>query len=499
MKRIETAAALRRLTMIAGLVAAQSAAKPQVDPALAPAQQAYLKLDDEDALAQARALLATQPDHAAARELEARCLLQMKRPAEALAALAKLASPSPAAQIVQADALAASGDGDGALVTVQNVLATHPRFLEAHLARVRALLARHDLPVASKTLEEMRQKDPSRPDFVPLAAALLEAARRLPDALKLHQSIVADPRRFATLDPHAIRDANEGIARVSFFLGRFDDALRGYGELARRWPHVAEYHYRLGLCQGMAKLPMDAIASLRTAVELDPSLHECRLRLAEMYRTKQMVPEAIAEFEQLHAVEATKRESARALAELWLKSGSVEKAAALTKEFEGLEPPTAQELEVAGLVHDKLGERDVAKGLYRRCLALDPLQFDVFYKLALLLLRSEVPAERDEGAAMMERYERIVPVLPDLEGAVAGFKLSAANPNAMIAIAGILNVGGEYELARQWVERAIKAAPNDALAQGIAGCIAANQKRDADALAAFERSVELGATASIRR
>jgi cytochrome c-type biogenesis protein CcmH/NrfG len=82
-------------------------------------------------------------------------------------------------------------------------------------------------------------------------------------------------------------------------------------------------------------------------------------------------------------------------------------------------------------------------------------------------------------------------VLPDVESAIQALRLAPDNPHWMIGLAGILNVAGEYPLARGWIERALEARGDDPLALGIAGCIAANQRRDAEALVLFERAQKL--------
>src|SRR5262249_10197702 len=161
------------------------------------------------------------------------------------------------------------------------------------------------------------------------------------------------------------------------------------------------------------------------------------------------------------------------------------------QQIESVEPPSAAVLETCGLVREQSGDVPRAKADLRRCLELDPLRFSVLYKLSLLLQRSDSAEERARGAEMMARFQKAVPVLPDIESAVAAIQLMPDNPVQMVHLAGVLNVGAQYETAQVWIDKALRITPEDPLAHGIAGCIAANRGQDDDALRHFERAQKL--------
>jgi tetratricopeptide (TPR) repeat protein len=487
-------------TLAALVLAASMQAAPAPAPAPAPADAASVvaaakarsdALDDAAALELLQPLLAPGRDEPAALELAARCQLELVRPDDALALLDRIARPAATTSILRARCLAAKGDGTRALALLDNLIAGQPLLVDAQVARIRVLLAQDDLHAANDAILAARRSDRDRADLILFSARVAERRHQLQDAYRLFELVAGTPWRAATLDPHDVRDAVEGAGRVAFQGGKYESALRWQLELVQRQPRNVAAHFQLGMCQAMANRSGDAVATLCETLALDPGHDECRLRLAELYRTSGMIEEAAREFRRLRAVPAYQLDATRYLAELALKAGELEQAIAFVQEIESVDPPSAAVLETCGLVREQAGDAPRAKADLRRCYELDPLRFSVLYRLALLLSRSDSAEERAQGAGMMARYQKAVPVLPDIEGAVAAIQLMPDNPVQMVHLAGVLNVGGQYDTAQVWIAKALRIIPDDPFAHGIAGCIAANRGQDDEALRHFERAQAL--------
>jgi tetratricopeptide (TPR) repeat protein len=489
--------ALLALVLVGVPAAAQE--KPPAAPAapvdagavVAAAKERFDALDERAALELLKPLLGVPAADAAALELAARCQVELGRPDEALAALDRIAKPSAATRIARARALAAKGEGKRALALLDELLVGQPLHVDARLERIRALLAEDDLRGANDAILDLRRSERDRGELLLFAARVAERRHQLSDAYHLYEMVAGTPWRAAALDAHDLRDAIEGAGRVAFRGGKYEAALRWQRELVKRAPRSASARFQLGMSEAMASRTGEAIATLKEALALDPGHDECRMRLAELYRTSGMIEESAAEFERLRALPAWRLDATRYLAELAMKTGELERALAFVQEIEAVDPPTAAVLETCGLVREQAGDTPRAKADLRRCLELDPLRFSVLYKLALLLGRSDSAEERAQGAEMMASYLKTVPVLPDLESAVAAIQLMPDNPVQMVHLAGVLNVGGQYESAQVWIDKALRTTPDDARAHAIAGCIAANRGKDPEALRHFERAQAL--------
>jgi tetratricopeptide (TPR) repeat protein len=459
--------------------------------AVAAAKARYDQLDDGAALDLLLPLLAADEPPLAATELAARCLFQLRRYDEAVQLLARVKSPPASVRILLAECAAKKGELPLALAQLDELIGHDPLQVAAKVARIRVLIAQNDLRAAAEAIADVRRMDRDLNELIPLSAQVSERKNLLPDALRLYEMVLDTPWRRSTLDAHVVSEAMEGAARVNFQGGRFDASIRRYVELVKRQPKEARYRFGLGMSQAMAGLQNEAVATLREAVALDPGCDECRMRLAELLKTTGHVDESVREFEQLRGVPAYRIDATRYLADLALRSGALEKALDYVKEIEGSDPPSPSVLETCGFVRAEAGDLDRAKADLRRCFELDPLRFTVLYRLALLLARSDVPAEREQGAVLLARYQKAVPVLPALEKAVAAIQLMPDSPVLMVRLAGVLNVAGQYEPALLWITRALRATPEDPLAHGIAGCIAANTGQKDEALRQFERAQAL--------
>jgi tetratricopeptide (TPR) repeat protein len=460
--------------------------------AVAAAKARYDQLDDGAALDLLLPLLAADEPPLAATELAARCLFQLRRYDEAVALLARVKAPPASVRILLAQCAAKKGELPLALAQLDELIGHDPLLVAAKVARIRVLIAKNDLRAAAEAIADVRRMDRDLHELIPLSAQVSERRNLLPDALRLYEMVLDTPWRRATLDAHVVSEALEGAARVNFQGGRFDASIRHYVELVKRQPRDAKYRFGLGMSQAMASLHDEAIATLREAVALDPGYDECRMRLAELLKTTGRVEDSVREFEQLRGVPAYRLDATRYLADLALRSGALEKALDYVKEIEGSEPPSPSVLETCGFVREQAGELKPREGRPAPLLRARPaaIHRPLPPRAAARALRRAGGAE-SRGRSLLARYQKAVPVLPALGKAVAAIQLMPDNPVQMVRLAGVLNVAGQYEPALLWITRALRATPEDPLAHGIAGCIAANTGQNDEALRQFERAQAL--------
>ncbi len=68
----------------------------------------------------------------------------------------------------------------------------------------------------------------------------------------------------------------------AFRMGKLDNAIVGFADIVRRYPHVADAHFNLGLALSATKRFHDAAAAFRYALRLDPDDHSVVKNLAKV-------------------------------------------------------------------------------------------------------------------------------------------------------------------------------------------------------------------------
>jgi tetratricopeptide (TPR) repeat protein len=179
------------------------------------------------------------------------------------------------------------------------------------------------------------------------------------------------------------------------------------------------------------------------------------------------------------------------LAEIRLDQSQLDKAkqhadAALT-----VAPNNGDVLLISARVREKVGDVPAAKEMYRKAIAGDPLLFDASYRLGLLLARSEDAAEQAEGKQRLERHKKLEPLLQDIVRTRREIELAPRSVGLLTRMAGLLNLGGEYESARLVGERADKLNARSPSTCIQLGYISANLGDKAAALKYFERAQKL--------
>ncbi|OYT71537.1 MAG: hypothetical protein CFK52_07845 [Chloracidobacterium sp. CP2_5A] len=185
--------------------------------------------------------------------LRGQALLQMNRPADAIAALSKAIAREPSwaeARRRRGDAYAAQNDLEAALTDWQAAYAAAP---ESELAGdiAGALLQLNRVDAAQSFLKSARAAFPADARLAAFAAeaardgALAQAAQML-RAGKFAESAAAYAPLVAS-DPEAAAP-RAGLATALFKLERFGEAAQNFEILRRRQPEIAATYFFLGVC-----------------------------------------------------------------------------------------------------------------------------------------------------------------------------------------------------------------------------------------------------------
>jgi tetratricopeptide (TPR) repeat protein len=295
------------------------------------------------------------------------------------------------------------------------------------------------------------------PDWDGAISALREAISKGPDAPELHNmlglmlgrkgspsnEVLAEFHEALRLRPN-YAEAHNNMGLVLAQNGEDEKATAEFREAVRIRPDFADAHANLGAVLTLTDVE-EAIGELEKAVSLDPGLLKAQFNLAEAYGNSPSHGTA-KQIEQLRKIISVAPDFARA----HLSLGKA-------------------------LLHD--GKIDDAVTELREATRLEPASGEAHYQLGLALMRS---GKQEEAATEVKK----------------GRELSSAderNQNAELDIsegkAALEN--GELQQAESKFRHAIRLQPDSSVAQHLLAITLEKQDRPADALVAYEKTLEL--------
>jgi len=493
---IRTASTL--LASLALAVAAPTAsgqAGPQLPEEVKQIRQLYLTYDDAAALSACNDYLVTHPGDPVVLELRAWSLRQLGRFDDAARTVDLINPKSTRLKLLLAECLGMNkANVARAHSIIDEVSSEDPNAVEPHLVRGRIYLAHGQAKEAAAEISYVRT---TRPKLYPgqlLAAFLAEMSGNFDEALKLYLPLVAKSSEFDRIDPHDDRDAVVALAGCYLKMQRYEDAVKLYQQLAERFPKAPIVRAELALALSMQERTAEAIEACEKAVELAPSMAGFRTRLAMLYRTAGRNADAIAQLEKVVEAEAPSAEQFLAdlrLAELYLEAGALDKAVTHAEAVMKIGPEHEDVLAVNARVREKVGDGKAAAELYRKAIDRNPLTFDAMYRLGLLLARSEVAAEQEEGKKLLDRHKKIEPYLLDIQRTQREYEINPSSPMLLTRLCGLLNLAGEYDQARRWGERSASMNSRSPSTYMQLGYVAANRGDNAAALKYFEMAQKM--------
>ena len=257
-----------------------------------------------------------------------------------------------------------------------------------------------------------------------------------------------------------------------------NEVLAEFHEALRLRPNYAEAHNNMGLVLAQNGEDERATAEFREAVRIRPDFADAHANLGAVL-TLTDVEEAIGELEKAVSLDPGLLKAQFNLAEAYGNSPShgVAKQIEQLKKIISVAPDFARAHLSLGkaLLHD--GKIDEAVAELREATRLEPTSGEAHYQLGLALMRS---GKQEEAAAEVKK----------------GRELSSAdeqNQNAELDIsegqAALEN--GELQQAESKFRHALRLKPDSSVAQHLLAITLEKQNRPADALLAYEKTLEL--------
>lgn len=387
-----------------------------------------------------------------------------------------------------------------------------------------------DLEAAETIVKTLLEQDPEDATAMLWLAKIDHARGNIEAALEQLQRLreMGDPNF----------DAERLIGRIEFDRGEYEAALEAYDNAIRIDGGYPFIHHRRALLLMALGRNEESEAAFRRAIALLPDYSEAVLDLAELLVLEGRVDEALAALQELLGHEgdfaeallmsanllaemekpeeaidvleqranALPREGVILLGRLYYDVGRYDDALGIFRSLYDIEPHTPELARILGEVSLKKGNAGDALDYYRQAIALAPDDFRNY--LALFFVSSKEFREPDETVVELppdearQLLDRAASLLTDgdFEGYyVVGIayqslddyqrsqelleralQLKPDDEGALLNLAGVLEKRGQYDLAREHVERLYRLQPDDPVVCNFYGYILTLMNRDLD-------------------
>jgi tetratricopeptide (TPR) repeat protein len=171
-----------------------------------------------------------------------------------------------------------------------------------------------------------------------------------------------------------------------FHLGRHEQALAQYRDLASRFPHDAEVLLGLGESLEVLRQDADAVTAYRAAAEADPGNPLVYHYLAACYVTRGELQDALVAYRRLVQLRPDDADAIANLAATLGQLGHWEDAATNSREAFRLKPHAAPAQNLGGALVE-LGQYEAAEQAFRDALRFEPENREVQVRLAEVLCK----------------------------------------------------------------------------------------------------------------
>jgi tetratricopeptide (TPR) repeat protein len=306
-------------------------------------------------------------------------------------------------------------------------------------------------------LDEAKQRaGPGHPlaDQLALERVLLCAERgRVDEVLKVCQSLMKQNDQNASLVLEAIA---HGYMRAL----RLGDAETWLKQWQEREPDNPQASFLRALVQDDLTRFLDAIASYRHVLEIDPEWHEARLRLAVDLLDLSQAREALGHLEYLQRRKPDNPLIAVRLAQCRDQLGESPEAVQILEGVLARQPHFAPALAERGRLAARDGQLAEAEAWLREACLREPTNYQARYQLHLCLTRQAKTAEADEVMARMKQIEDDNQRLQEITTRL--LSRSPHDADLYCEVGRILLRSGAAEDGLRWLQNALKENPQHA-------------------------------------
>jgi len=258
-------------------------------------------------------------------------------------------------------------------------------------------------------------------------------------------SALRDLRRAAELDPLATQP-RELLGDVNYALGRYVDAVEHYSQYLDLDDRSPRLLYKVALSSFQLGEPKTAIASLRTAVAMEPRFAEGHYLLGICLRETGQTNDAAKALLRAVAIQPALLQAREELADIYAKLGRPEERASQLEALAALDPRASREVSL-GLGYARGGQLD--RAVMRLGTAAERFPDDGATYVAL----GRVWMERAAGGNRIELNK----ALRALETAVG----NSSNSEALTLLGRALLMSGDLRRAQDALQRATNRFPVD--------------------------------------
>jgi len=255
-------------------------------------------------------------------------------------------------------------------------------------------------------------------------------------------------------------------------IGNTESALLALQRAVEINPTLSECRANLGNIYLEKGRVADAIFEYRAALEINPDDPKTHNNLGNAYAQQNWFKYAVYEYNQSLQLDPNFPDAYKNLAIAYCKQKSFAQAIAPLKQAILLEPKNAGCYNQLGNIYSEMGRYKEAISQYKKALSIDRDFVDANYGLALCY--NELGQVDDE----IQEYTKVLAVKPDM-------------------LAALINLGNayfekeKYESAIEQYQKAARIDPNEAMIHYNLGAAYSNRKNYEQAVAEYMRAVEL--------
>jgi Tfp pilus assembly protein PilF len=344
---------------------------------------------------------------------------------------AQLQPPGLEAQEELARMAGQHGDMNSLAEVADKTIATAPRFPGGYLWRATVEVSRNETEKAEADLNNAMSIAPDNPRAYLMLGELRMSQKRFPEG-------TGQLEKALELDPNSI-GAMRGLVGYDLFQKKPDQALSRLNAQIAKSPKNSGFLDMLAQVEIQNKKLDDAVATAQKAMQLNPEDGEAVALYARLQVARKQAPSAISAWEQ------------------WSKT----------------HPSNAGVLAILGMLEESQGDKQKAEDYYKKALQIQPEQPVASNNLAYMML--ENGGNADVALSLAQTARRAMP----------------NSPNSADTLAWAYYSKGTYGFARDLLEDAVKADPNNPSFQYHLGMVYSKMRDKSNAELHLKKAISL--------